>query len=148
MTQVADIVQDGETLDLDEDLGKDALVGGEGPACNRVSKGVEFGEDETGLESYPHGDSRQCFLEMFVVNLDALLVIDAHVPDLEGVDGVLALPLELAQELREFELYVFDCLLLLYPLWQLALHLLGVQETTLVHLSLLLGEVDGPAMVL
>lgn len=148
MTQVSDIVQNRETFDLDEDLGKDAFVGGKGPAGYRVGEGVEFRENETGLESHPHGDCGQCLFEMIVVDLDALLVIDAHVPDLEGVDGVLAFSLELAQEFREFELDVFDCFFLFDPLWQLALHFLGVQETTLVHFVLLLGKVDGPAAVL
>jgi hypothetical protein len=96
MTQVADIVQYREPLDFDEDLRKDALIGGEGPASKRVGKGVEFRQDKTGLEPHPHGNSGQCFLEMFVIDLDALLVIDAHVSNLEGIDGVLAFSLELA----------------------------------------------------
>jgi hypothetical protein len=47
--QVADVVQDGQALDLDEDLGEDGLVGGEGPAGDRVGEGVEFWQDETGF---------------------------------------------------------------------------------------------------
>lgn len=63
---------------------------------------------------------------MLVVDFNALLVIDAHVPDLEGVDGVLAISLKLAQELGELELNVLHCLLLLDPLRQLPLHFLRV----------------------
>lgn len=53
---------------------------------------------------------------MVVADLDGLQVGYAHLSDLGAVDGELAFPLEVTQELGELGLDVLDSVLLLDPL--------------------------------
>lgn len=85
---------------------------------------------------------------MRITDFNRLFVADAHVPYFVAVDGELLVALELAQKFGELELNVLCRLLLPDPLRQLPLHLLCVEETSLVHLLVFLLEIYGFATAL
>lgn len=84
---------------------------------------------------------------MVVADLDGLLIGNAHLSDLCTIDGEIAFSLEVAEELGELGLDVFEGVFFFDPLRQFTLHLLSVQVASLVDLFVLLLEVESLASV-
>jgi hypothetical protein len=67
-----------------------------------------------------------------------LFVVDGHVFDFGGIDGVVFGSFELGEEPCEFDLDVFQGLLLVYPFWKATFRLLCIYVPALINIFILL----------